>query len=64
MLYSCDVQAEFSASLLQSSESESIIILICWFCAQEMSLKNSIYLPYIYFFCYKSLCCHVWSISL
>ncbi len=37
VIYSCDVKAEFSASLLQSSVSHdpSEIILICWFAAQD-----------------------------
>ncbi len=39
LIYSCDVKAEFSASLLQSSVSHDPleIILIYWFSAQETS---------------------------
>jgi len=36
-MYFCDVKAEFSASLLQSSVSHdpSLIIILCWFATQE-----------------------------
>ncbi len=51
------IKAEFSASLLQSSESHDQIILICWFGAQEtfmiiiiISVQNiSIFVKKIFF---------------